>query len=77
MKIIRVIIYDHSCLGGPMGTEKDPPVIKSKIFLEMAKATLWAYRQANKYCSDFEKLSTTKLNDLGPIGIEFKREEAR
>jgi len=73
-EVIRVIIWDHSRLGGSMRTDTTR-AIESRLFYTSARAYKWAESQRDKYnCDKTHRIRLNGLTDLGSIGIEFKKE---
>ena len=73
-EVIRVTIWDHSRLGGSMRSDVTT-IIESRLFFTSARAYKWAESQRDRYTDDKTKrIRLNGLTDLGPIGIEFKKE---
>ena len=73
-EVIRVIIWDHSRLGGLMRTDTTR-TIESWLFYTSASAYKWAESQRDRFgCDKTKRIRLNGLTDLGPIGIEFKKE---
>jgi hypothetical protein len=86
VEIIEVQVWDHSKLGGPMGTE-DVSLERSLLFATEAKAIKWAIgyvRRKYKHVyegTNLENLSKKRIKkilaDTGPIGITFNKKKIR
>jgi len=87
LTVIEASMFDHSGLGGPMGSEHDD-LIDTFLFTDEDKAIDWAYKTVVKHWGgkdrlpdNFLKLSRLKkkreLGDIGPCGFTFTKKKVR
>lgn len=84
-RVVEVKVWDHSQLGGPMGTE-DVSLIRTELFSAERKAIEWAIKYANAHASQHFKWYASNdikkakgnakkikdaLADIGSIGFTF------
>jgi hypothetical protein len=71
MKCVIVHVYDHSGLGGPMGSEHvELTATHAEPTIEAARE--WAVKDARRRLK--RNINQADLSDLGPIGYSFKRQ---
>lgn len=78
MRFYRVVVHDHTQLGGPMGTERTWVIASWNALTETIARRLFRKALEGYNVPDGrwpEKIHTAKLYDFGHIGIEIRPQD--
>jgi len=81
MNVYVLYIWDHSKLGGPMGSES-VDLLATRLFSTEGKALRHAIKQARRYGYKWDRKKSDKhtkndLLDIGAIGLEIRKMRVR